>query len=312
MQQHNTPLVSIIIPAYQVQEYIARCLESCINQSLHEIEILIVDDCGSDDSIEIAKSYAMSDSRIRILHNPRNLGTFGARLEGIKYAKGEYITFLDSDDYLEQTACEKAYNAACSTKNNIAESTMAALDSMPDIVFFGMRFGNRTYKRVSPPIITKNLRDSGILCEVFAHYATPPWHVCAKLYKASHIKRVREIIIAHMGEDSHITMSEDVLKSFYICAMAQSSVGIRDKLYVYCDSKSSITRKTDTHTRSKKIADKQRVIKELQELDRIPEVARNACFKRAQQQTINILRSTMELERRYDTYISERGGGIDV
>ena len=286
MQQHNTPLVSIIIPVYQVQEYIARCLESCINQSLREIEILIVDDCGSDDSIEIAKNYAMSDSR---------------------YAKGEYITFLDSDDYLEQTACEKAYNAACSTKNNIAESTMAALDSIPDIVFFGMRFGNRTYKRVSPPIITKNLRDSGILCEVFAHYATPPWHIWAKLYKASPIKRVREIIIAHMGEDSHITMSEDVLKSFYICAMAQSSVGIRDKLYVYCDSKSSITRKTDTHTRGKKIADKQRVIKELQELDCIPEVARNACFKRAQQQTINILRSTMELERRYDTYISEGG-----
>ena len=90
-------------------------------------------------------------------------------------------------------------------------------------------------------------------------------------------------------------MSEDVLKSFYICAMAQSSVGIRDKLYVYCDSKSSITRKTDTHTRGKKIADKQRVIKELQELDRIPEVARNACFKRAQHQTTNTITSSIRL-----------------
>lgn len=308
--QSSSPIVSIIIPVYNVQDYIARALESCFAQTLSDIEILVIDDCGSDDSIQIATQYAKRDCRIKIIHNPRNLGTFSARLQGIKHAQGEYVMFLDADDYLAQETCERAYSAthhSTQTAQKTRDMPHSSTESKPDIVFFGMCFEPRTFKRVSPPIITKPLRDSEILCEVFAHRATPPWHVCAKLYKASHIKRVREVIVARMGEDSHITMAEDVLKSFYICALAQSSVGIKDKLYVYCQSQSSITRKIDTHTRDRKIADKQKVIQAIQELDSVPEIANNACFKRAQQKTLDILHSTMELEHRYDAQLI--GGG---
>ncbi len=119
--QHS-PFFSIIIPTYNVERYIARCLESCINQTFSDIEILVVDDCGSDDSIKIAQSFADKDSRIRIIHNPRNLGLFGARLSGEKEARGEYILPLDSDDYIELCTCKVLYRAITRTKkalNNV-------------------------------------------------------------------------------------------------------------------------------------------------------------------------------------------------
>jgi len=565
MNMSLNPLISIIIPVYNVESYISRCLDSTINQTLANIEIIVVDDCGSDKSIDIAKDYAKRDYRIKIIHNPKNLGTFNARIEGIKEASGEYILFLDADDYLELSACERAYSAtsdlsrtghcACgdfygnfqsfmpnklpqssldnpqnsstilecqesdsslgmhlhnpsahntsgtrpsaphsqgvSVAHSHTANTRIVLDSSadsksdsesdssslrgssvsqneaihchteeseatevsknkdfahlridtsaspqydnvdyvdcradyknrtiaqansknfdektrhsavscklpqqkaaneahidirrkccdlsrsdlshkreqkatqtnssilnekansphiaagfsvrnrgcadfceedkarrlssskkqissiyrekptqkPDIVFFGMRFSPPTWSRISPPVLTKPLREEEILYEVFAHCATPPWHIWAKLYKASHIARVSALIAAHMGDSSRLTMAEDVLKSFYICALATSSVGIRDKLYVYCDSASSITRKIDTATRDKKINDISCVINELDSLKNIPQIASNKAFPVAQKRAINILKSVIALEYRYD---SNGGGG---
>lgn len=70
------PKISLIIPTFNVESYIARCLESCINQTLHDIEILIIDDCGSDDSIQIAKDYASKDKRVKIIQNPKKSRCF--------------------------------------------------------------------------------------------------------------------------------------------------------------------------------------------------------------------------------------------
>ncbi|WP_243832725.1 MULTISPECIES: glycosyltransferase family 2 protein [unclassified Campylobacter] len=74
--------ISIIIPTYNVEKYIARALESCINQTFKDIEIIVVDDCGNDKSIEIAKEYAKKDTRIKIVYNEENLGLLRARYEG--------------------------------------------------------------------------------------------------------------------------------------------------------------------------------------------------------------------------------------
>lgn len=100
-------LISIILPTYNVEKYIARALESCINQTFKDIEIIVVDDCGNDKSIEIAKEYAIKENRIKIIHNEENLKLLRARYEGVKVAKAPYILFLDSDDYLELDACEE-------------------------------------------------------------------------------------------------------------------------------------------------------------------------------------------------------------
>ncbi|EGF1229169.1 glycosyltransferase family 2 protein [Campylobacter jejuni] len=101
------PKISIILPTYNVEPYIERALQSCINQTFEDIEIIVVDDCGSDKSIEIAKDYANKDERIKIIHNEKNLGLLRARYEGVKVANSLYIMFLDPDDYLELEACEE-------------------------------------------------------------------------------------------------------------------------------------------------------------------------------------------------------------
>ena len=307
------PKVSIIIPVYNVKSYIARCLESCINQSLHDIEILVIDDCGSDSSIAIAQDYAKRDPRIHIIHNETNLGTFATRIVGIRQARGEYIAFLDADDYLTTNACEMSYNATQKSvqapKTPSKSPSTQEPDTRPDIVFFGMRFEPRTFKRVSPPVLCKPLFGDEVLCEVFAHCATPPWHICAKLYKASHIRGAIEKLVAHMGENVRLTMAEDVLKSFWLTALATKSIGIPDKLYVYCDSSSSITRKIDANTRDKKIADIGQVITELGKLSQVECLRTNASFSIAQRRAIAILTSVQVLEHRYDGLINGGWGG---
>ncbi|EAK3292276.1 glycosyltransferase family 2 protein, partial [Campylobacter coli] len=101
------PKISIILPTFNVEKYIAKAIESCINQTFKDIEIIVVDDCGSDKSINIAKEYAKKDERIKIIHNEKNLGLLRARYEGVKAANSLYIMFLDPDDYLELEACEE-------------------------------------------------------------------------------------------------------------------------------------------------------------------------------------------------------------
>ena len=94
---------------YNVEQFIARAIESVAIQSYENIEIICVDDCGSDRSVEIAKKIALQDSRVQILQNKSNLGTFATRNNGALSAKGEYLLFLDADDYLHPDTCQKCY-----------------------------------------------------------------------------------------------------------------------------------------------------------------------------------------------------------
>lgn len=99
------PFISIIIPVFNVENYITECLNSVINQTDNDIEIIIVDDGSTDNSGEIAEKYAELDRRIIIIHKP-NGGVSSARNAGIKVAHAQYVLFLDSDDYLEINAVE--------------------------------------------------------------------------------------------------------------------------------------------------------------------------------------------------------------
>lgn len=98
--------ISVIIPVYNVEKYIEKCLDSVVNQTYKNIEIIIIDDETPDGSIEICKKYIKSDDRI-ILIQQKNKGLSGARNTGLKKATGEYVLFVDSDDYLSKDALEK-------------------------------------------------------------------------------------------------------------------------------------------------------------------------------------------------------------
>ena len=101
----NDVKVSIIIPVYNPGELLNRCLDSASNQTLKDIEIICIDDGSSDGSLDILNRYAKNDSRFKVLSQP-NLGAGIARNKGLEYANGEYIVFLDSDDYIEFDMCE--------------------------------------------------------------------------------------------------------------------------------------------------------------------------------------------------------------
>lgn len=110
-KMETQPLISVIIPVYNASRYISQCLESVLSQSYSKLQIICIDDHSTDPSLEILHSYAKQDSRITIL-TKENEGVSIARNWGIAEARGEYILFIDSDDWIEKNTCEIAVNNA--------------------------------------------------------------------------------------------------------------------------------------------------------------------------------------------------------
>ena len=114
-------LISIIVPVYNVEKYISRCVESLIGQSYKNIEIILVDDGSTDESGMICEQYANEDGRIKIIHK-KNGGLSDARNVAIPLSKGEYISFVDSDDWVSKFYIENLYNAITKNHSDIAMS----------------------------------------------------------------------------------------------------------------------------------------------------------------------------------------------
>lgn len=123
--------VSVIIPVYNVEEYLEKCLDSVCNQTLKEIEIICVNDCSPDNSLEILDVYSKKDSRIKILNRSKNGGLSAARNTGLKLATSEYVYFLDSDDWIDLDYIEKMYIAAIENNANIV-ANVSGYEVRPD------------------------------------------------------------------------------------------------------------------------------------------------------------------------------------
>ena len=127
--------ISVLIPSYNVEKYIRECLDSIVNQTFEDMEIICIDDRSTDSTLDILNEYALKDSRLRVYENKENKGVSYARNYLLNLAKGKYIFFMDSDDYLELDALEKAYNLT-------EEKSL-------DILMFKIRhFNNKTKKRI--------------------------------------------------------------------------------------------------------------------------------------------------------------------
>ena len=141
---------SVIVPVYNVEQYLPKCLDSLINQTLKDIEIICINDESPDNCDKILEEYAKKDSRIVVL-NEKNSGQGSARNRGLEIAKGKYIQFLDSDDFYEPTCCEEMYNlmekhqdidVACFDTNIIYDAYEDKKDS--DANYFKMHFIGKT------------------------------------------------------------------------------------------------------------------------------------------------------------------------
>lgn len=118
----NTPLISIIVPVYNTEKYLRQCLDSLLNQTYKKIEIICFNDASTDNSLNILEQYANLDNRIIVINSQINVKQGGGRNRGIKASTGEYVCFVDSDDWVECDFIEKLYIAI---KTNDAEIATA-------------------------------------------------------------------------------------------------------------------------------------------------------------------------------------------
>lgn len=116
-------LVSVIIPIYNVEQYLEKCLDSVINQTYKDLEIICVNDCSPDNSAQILLEYAQRDTRIKIVNREKNGGVSAARNTGLDEAKGEYVYFIDSDDWIDLDYIEKMVSAITFSKTDVVVNT---------------------------------------------------------------------------------------------------------------------------------------------------------------------------------------------
>ena len=165
----NNPKISVIIPVYNVEKYLSECLDSIVNQTLKDIEVICVNDGSTDNSLAILKEYASKDTRIKII-DKENEGQGYARKVGLDSANGEYILFCDSDDYyVSNDVFEKLYYEI--VKNN------------SELMFFRFLWGTRKYNLLDD-YINRNFERA-----IFFHFSFPPW---CKIYKKSFLDKYTE------------------------------------------------------------------------------------------------------------------------
>lgn len=143
---NNNIKISIIVPVYNAGEHLKRCIETLTNQTLKEIEIIIVLDCPTDGSDVVAEQYAKRDNRIKLIRNSKNINIGLSRNKGIMYASGEYIGFSDHDDYRELTMYEEMYIEAKKNNYDIVCSSFTSVKNSkcesnfyPESIFINVR-----------------------------------------------------------------------------------------------------------------------------------------------------------------------------
>ena len=118
MYKHQRPIISIIVPVYNTGKYLEKCLESIISQSLTNFEVICIDDGSTDNSYDILTTYKEKYNNFKIIYQ-ENQGVAIARNNGLKYANGDYIIFIDSDDFITNDYLEKLYNESIITNADV-------------------------------------------------------------------------------------------------------------------------------------------------------------------------------------------------
>ncbi len=209
----NQPLVSVIIPVYNVEEYLCECIDSVINQTYKNLQIIFVDDGSTDSSGKICDDYAEKDERISVVHK-KNSGPSRTRNVGLEHAKGKYIYFLDSDDYIELNALELLVNTA--------ESDGA------DLVFFDARSFSDDGAQIKQGYVVKGTYESKNGYEVLTDLHNNKDYHCAIYLLFISRKLISDNKIAFL-ESAYC--SEDMLFTYQIYCHAKKTVQCKNTLY---------------------------------------------------------------------------------
>lgn len=216
--------LSIIVPVYNVEKYLPKCLESLIEQTLKDIEIICVNDGSMDNSLAILKEFASKDSRIRIIDN-QHQGVAKTRNTGIEQSTGEYIGFVDSDDYIDIDFFEKLYNSATKSNSDIAIASILKHKN-----FFNIYNAKYTKEEIAITI-----QDKIKLCEDKKHFFFYAWN---KIYHSGFIKE-------NNIKFSEGQIYEDVMFAIKALYYSNKIISVYGTKYHYIEHENSLTKYKD-------------------------------------------------------------------
>lgn len=214
-------LISVIIPAYNIKDYIARCLDSVLAQTYRNLEIIIIDDGSTDGTASILDKYAGKDVRINVIHK-KNGGVSSARICGIEKASGDYIGFVDGDDYIEPKMFEHLLNNAWEYDADISHCgyQVISLDGQTDLYYGSGRLIEQSH--------ADGLRDF-----LKGEFIEPS--LGNKLYKRSIVEACQKSRLWNAS----IKVNEDVLMNYIFFSKAQKSIYEDIPFYHYIQRKGS-------------------------------------------------------------------------
>lgn len=201
------PLVSVVIPIYNVEKYIKKCVDTIVNQTYKNLEIILVDDGSPDNSGYIADSYASSDHRIKVVHK-KNGGLSDARNTGMEISNGDYICFVDSDDYIELDMIEKVLEKALTTDS--------------DVILFGLY--NEVLDEHEEIIEQERVFIDNANLQLMTSVIGYAWN---KLYKSAFLKS------KNFAFQKSLSLIEDIIFNEKIFLNANKIEYLKDPLYHY-------------------------------------------------------------------------------
>lgn len=203
-------MISVIVPVYNASSQLPRCIESILNQTYQDFELLLMDDGSSDNSLQICQDYEARDSRIRV-YTHKNSGVSVTRNWGISLARGQYVEFADSDDYLRENALETLLSAL---EAENADLSMCGLSEI------GPNGEVQNIPRIQKTVALENLEQE--YPEIFERYLLNS--PCNKLYKKEKIQK---------GFPENLSMGEDLLFNLEYLKQCSSIAFVKEALYFY-------------------------------------------------------------------------------
>lgn len=204
--------ISVIIPVYNSEKYIRQCLDSVLNSDYENLEIICIDDCSIDSSFEILNEYKQKDSRIVLLKNEENLRAGASRNKALKYATGDYVHFLDSDDWLEPCSYSKLAKV-------IEEKGLVDIVQMR-LLYVTDESARAEGVSLSPYDKIYNLKDDSIIMRYYS------WNLCNRLYN-------RKMLCDYDIEFKDFPCFEDTFFSLKSLVCASSIYFFNEHLYNY-------------------------------------------------------------------------------
>lgn len=228
------PKISIIVPIYNVEKYLDRCMQSLLNQTFKDIEIIMVDDGSPDHCPQMCDEYARQDSRIKVIHK-KNGGLGYARNSGLSVATGEYVAFVDSDDYVDVSMYEDLYKSA------VAEHADAAFCG-----FFVERRKNE-WMESNEVLVDTVWKGEDVRSFMLDMIASKPYEKVERKYQMSvwHSIYKKSIIVEAKIEfvSEREVVSEDIPFQIDFLKKAKIVVYLKNHYYHYCLNKISLTNK---------------------------------------------------------------------